>query len=253
MNSGMNEANSFSEAPGRYALARPRYPAELFQWIAAHAPALNAAWDCATGNGQAALDLARFFGEVQATDISREQIGAAFRRPNIVYSARPAEATGFPDGRFDMIAVAQALHWFDFDRFWAELARVARPQALFCAWGYSWFSYPPDIERELVRPVMKAVEPFWADNNRILWNGYRSESIGLPFERLQTPAFTIRTESTTGEVIDYLKTWSAYKRACSDADRAEELEAIFARARKRLPNNSRFPCSAPLSLVAARI
>jgi len=64
----------FNEKPGLYAQARPQYPAELFSFIKTLVPNANTVWDCATGNGQAAVGLSKVFGNVFATDISDEQI-----------------------------------------------------------------------------------------------------------------------------------------------------------------------------------
>jgi hypothetical protein len=48
----------FGSVAGAYAHYRPTYPAPLFAWLAAVAPARQRAWDCATGTGQAAVALA---------------------------------------------------------------------------------------------------------------------------------------------------------------------------------------------------
>jgi ubiquinone/menaquinone biosynthesis C-methylase UbiE len=164
--------NTFAEAPHLYAAARPFYPPELFDWIASQCEERDVAWDCATGNGQAAVALSRRFRTVQASDVSPEQLSARFSAPNIVYSTQPAEETSFGSGTFDLVSVAQALHWFDFRRFWPEVRRVAKQGAFFCAWGYAWFAYPEEVETELILPVKRLLEPFWAAENRILWKGY---------------------------------------------------------------------------------
>jgi len=91
----------------------------------------DAAWDCATGNGQAAVDIAPHFAVVQATDLSREQVAQGLAVTNVVYSAQPAESTHFADNTFDLITVAQALHWFDYDKFWPEVA--VWPSAVHCS------------------------------------------------------------------------------------------------------------------------
>lgn len=131
----MEGRKTFSVASAAYASGRPLYPTELFTWIASNCESHRKAWDCATGNGQAALGLAPHFECVEATDISAEQIEHCFPAPNISYSVQPAEQTMFPTSNFDLVAVAQALHWFDFERFWPEVWRTAKPNAFFCAWG----------------------------------------------------------------------------------------------------------------------
>jgi ubiquinone/menaquinone biosynthesis C-methylase UbiE len=47
--------------------------------------------------------------------------------PNITFLNFPAEALPFRGSTVDAIFVAQALHWFDRPRFYAEAARVLRP------------------------------------------------------------------------------------------------------------------------------
>ena len=74
----------------------------------------------------------------KATDVSAAQIEHAIPHTRVRYSVQPAEATDFPDASFDAVTVAQALHWFDLDRFWPEVQRVLRPGGFFAAWGYAW-------------------------------------------------------------------------------------------------------------------
>lgn len=242
-------ANTFATASDAYARSRPRYPPALFDWIADTCRAHESAWDCATGNGQAALAIAQFFVRVEATDISSEQVAHGFPAANIRYSTQPAESTDFPDAGFDLVTVAQALHWFDPDRFWPELRRVARPGSLFCAWGYAWFSGSREVHDLLLDPVARAVEPFWADNNRTLWRGYRPQEVRFPFEPLVTPALSIEVDWSTDELIGYVRTWSAFKTAVA-AGRAEALENIVENAATRLGRMSLHRLSVPLAILA---
>jgi SAM-dependent methyltransferase len=247
-------ANTFAVASDAYALARPLYPAALFEWIAEQSPARGAVWDCATGNGQAAVGLAAHYGRVEATDISLEQVGHGIARPNIRYSAQAAEATTFADAQFDAVTVAQALHWFDLQRFWSEVRRVARPGALFCAWGYAWFRYGEEVEAALTGPVMALVAPFWAANNRILWEGYREEVIRFPFPRIAAPCFTLELDTTGAGIVAYVRTWSAFKRAAASAPAlAEALEEALASGLETIGAETRVRARTPLALVAGRI
>jgi len=244
--------NTFAQAPDRYAAARPHYPDALFDWIPAVCEHHEAAWDCATGNGQAAIGLARFFRHVEATDISTAQVGQGFAAANIRYSAQPAERTSFADGSFDVVAVAQALHWFDYDQFWPEVRRVARPGALFCAWGYAWFRGPEAVNRLLLDPVARLVEPYWASNNGILWRGYRDEEVRFPFDRIATPELWIERNWSTLEAAAYIRTWSAFQRAAADG-RGPELEHVLDEAERQLGPDARHACRVPLTVLAGRI
>ena len=83
----------FSTHSKEYARYRPHFPREVFQFIQKTMGVSHRAWDCGTGNGQVARELARFFKEVYATDIRRQQLQNAIERPNIFYSCQAAEST----------------------------------------------------------------------------------------------------------------------------------------------------------------
>ncbi|HEY0310975.1 MAG TPA: class I SAM-dependent methyltransferase [Allosphingosinicella sp.] len=245
--------DTFGKKSDAYAVFRPRYPIALYEWLLAHCPGRAAAWDCATGNGQAAVDLARYFKVVHASDISVEQVAHGEKRPNIVYAPGAAEKTDYPDELFDLVTVAQALHWFDYERFWPEAARVSKPGALFCAWGYAWFDCDPDVERRLVRPFRALIEPFWARNNAILWRGYGNADIHFPYRRLQTPAFAIEVKWTLPQLIAYMQTWSAYKRSQEDDRTATKLASIVEEAEKEFAGRPPLSIAMPLKMVAGYI
>jgi SAM-dependent methyltransferase len=200
----------FSQQSDRYAAARPQYPEALFDWIAANAPVTERVWDCGTGNGQAAVSLARVFARVEASDPSGEQIANAIPAPNVRYSVQPAEATDFPDAAFDAVCVAQALHWFDFTRFFAEVRRVLRPNGLFAAWGYGWFQVTPAFDAAFQANVLQPLQADWAPQNALLWNGY--VDVPFPFTRIAAPLFQITCAWNLPQLLNYVATWSAVRR-----------------------------------------
>jgi ubiquinone/menaquinone biosynthesis C-methylase UbiE len=126
----------YSSFAGKYAQSRPGYPAELFHRLASLLEPRKVAWDCATGNGQAAVALVEHFDRVIATDVSAEQIRHAAQHPQIEYRVASAEESGLDDRSVDVATVASALHWFDLDCFYSEATRVIRPQGLLAAWTY---------------------------------------------------------------------------------------------------------------------
>jgi SAM-dependent methyltransferase len=200
----------FSSQSGLYASARPRYPEALFAFVASEAPGAGRAWDCGTGNGQAAVSLARHFTSVCATDPGAGQIAHATPAQGVAYSVQAAEAPGFPDGAFDAVCVAQALHWFDLPAFFAAARRVMKPGAVFAAWGYSWFTVSPAFDALFEALVREVIAPDWAPQNALLWRGYRD--VRLPFPRIQSPAFQIREAWTLPQLLAYVRTWSAARR-----------------------------------------
>src|ERR1043166_2300026 len=122
----MTFKDHFSAQASDYAKFRPGYPSELFEYLGSVAPSRTLAWDCATGNGQAALELAEVFDRVIATDASEKQIANAQPDARVEYRVAPAENSGLESGTVDLIMVAQALHWFDLPRFYDEARRVLK-------------------------------------------------------------------------------------------------------------------------------
>lgn len=94
-----------------YAKYRPGYPAELFQFITGFVKNKKLAWDCGTGNGQSAVQLANYFEKVIATDISLKQLEQAEWKENINYKMAAAEESGIETGIVNLVTVAQAIHW----------------------------------------------------------------------------------------------------------------------------------------------
>lgn len=199
----------FSEKSDLYASARPQYPRAVFEFIATAAPAAARVWDCGTGSGQAAVGLAEFFSEVHATDVSMQQIAHRLDRANIHYSVQPAEATAFPPQFFDAVVVAQALHWFDFERFWPEVKRVLKPRGLFAAWTYDWFFITPEIDAIVQKQLLDVIAPYWSPRNRIAWGGYRE--LEIPFSPLAVPAIDMPLSWNLDQLLAYLHTWSAVR------------------------------------------
>lgn len=197
----------FSETAGRYAAARPTYPDALFARLAALAPGTARAWDCATGNGQAAIGLARWFAHVEATDASAAQIDNAVPHERVTYAVAPAEASGLARASIDLISVAQALHWFDLPAFYSEAQQVLKPGGLLAVYGYAWFYVSPEIDALVDECLLRPITPYWAAQTRLLWHGYRT--IDFPFEEIDPPKLAIHVEWSLQQMIAYYLTWSA--------------------------------------------
>lgn len=208
--SGARFRDHFSSHAAEYARARPGYPAELFACLAALVPSRRLAWDCATGNGQVAIDLAPHFDRVIATDASAEQIAHAFPHEGVDYRMEPAEATSLAAGSVDLVTVGQALHWFDLDRFHAEARRVLKPDGLIVAWCYGHCTVAPDIDALVNDFYRRLVGPFWPPERHHIESGYRT--LSFPFTPVSLPAFGMHAEWTADELLAYLGTWSATKR-----------------------------------------
>lgn len=197
----------FSAQAGAYALARPTYPAELIEFVVSQASARRLAWDCATGNGQAATTLARHVDRVIATDASAEQIARAQPAPNIEYRVARAESSGLEPARVDVVTVAQALHWLEVEAFAREVRRVTVAGAVVAAWSYGSCDAGDDVKPMLREFEFGILQPYWHANRRWVDEGYRT--IPFPFDEIDAPDFQLRAIWTLAEFGAYLSTWSA--------------------------------------------
>jgi ubiquinone/menaquinone biosynthesis C-methylase UbiE len=201
--------DNFSHHSSHYALYRPTYPAALFDYLDTIVSAKDKAWDCGTGNGQVAAELAKRFGAVYATDISQSQLDHATRAPNLIYSLQPAERVDFPDQQFDLVTVAQAIHWFDFDKFYAEVRRTAKKGGVLTVIGYGGLQVSAELDRIKKDFYKDVVGPYWDKERSYIDEDYKT--IPFPFEELPAPAFTQTLPWTKKHFAGYINTWSAVK------------------------------------------
>jgi ubiquinone/menaquinone biosynthesis C-methylase UbiE len=207
----LNNIQTFSKDSDRYAKSRPQYPDELFAYLSEICAGHDSAWDCATGNGQAAVSCAKYFAHVAATDISTEQIRHRTQHPKVHYSLCPAEHTPFADQSFDLVTVATAVHWFDQEQFHREVDRVLKPGGVLAVWTYGYFQIDPEVDDVIRRELLNPIDPFWARGNRQVLNGYRD--LSLPLDEIRNlPTFVLKIEWTLSQFLGYAQTWSAVKR-----------------------------------------
>jgi ubiquinone/menaquinone biosynthesis C-methylase UbiE len=205
--SSMNFKDYFSTQSADYSKFRPVYPKELIDFLVQNCRAHQAAWDCATGNGQVALMLEKHFYEVIATDASEQQIKAATLHDKVTYKVATAENSGLPENYFDLITVAQAAHWFQLNNFFDEVKRVAKKGALIAVWGYANHAVSESIDAVVLRLYRDILNPYWPSERFIVEQGYRD--IQLPFENIDTPDFSIKKQMNLHDLCGYLNTWSA--------------------------------------------
>ncbi|KAI8872075.1 S-adenosyl-L-methionine-dependent methyltransferase, partial [Ramicandelaber brevisporus] len=130
-----------------YRDARPTYDARIFDRIDLFRGEAGAASDLAvdigSGTGQVANNLAtRGFKKIIAIEPSAVMRANALQHPNITYFDGNSNHLIAADGTADLVVAAQAAHWFDMDKFLAEVKRVLKPSGVLAIIGYAQLEFP---------------------------------------------------------------------------------------------------------------
>jgi SAM-dependent methyltransferase len=201
----------FSGHAELYRRYRPTYPAALYAWLADLSPSRRSAWDCATGNGQAAVGLAPHFEAVVATDASAEQLAHARSHDRVTYVRAAAEHAPVAAASVDLVTVAQAVHWFDMDAFYREVRRVARPGGHVAVWTYSLVEAGPEVDAVVGWFYDDVVGAYWPPERQHVHERY--ERLPFPFDEMEVSAtFDMEPRWTRQDLLGQLSTWSSVNR-----------------------------------------
>ena len=236
----------FSQQSRTYKNYRPTYPEELLNYIYSFCNAKSSCWDCGTGNGQVAALLSHSFEQVFATDISQQQIQNAITKPNIHYSVQRAENTTFPNHYFDLITVAQAVHWFDLPFFNKEVNRVLKPNGIIAIWGYGLLKINPEIDAIVNHFYEHIIGSYWDRERGYLDQNYTT--IPFNFNELDIKKnFKIETQWTIHVLDGYFNSWSSvqnYKEKNKGKNPVDKLIKAIA----PIWNSGKQPISFPIFL-----
>jgi len=220
----MTFKDHFSAHAKAYASSRPGYPRDLVAAVVRLPRERRLALDCGTGNGQAALGLAESFERVVATDPSAAQLAHATPHPRVEYRVAPAEASGLPDASVDLVTAAQAFHWFDFDRFFAEVKRVLAPGGAVALWTYNLVRVDPAVDAQVDRLAHDVAAPYWPPERHWVDDEYRT--VPFPFAEVAIPPFAHEEHWDLEHLVAYLRTWSATARYIQEKG-ADPLDEIW--------------------------
>lgn len=216
----------FSGGSQRYKQARPAYSTQIVKEILKHVPERNFAWDCGAGSGQFTQLLAPYFGHVVATDISEAQLQQAPYFENVSYQLQAAEQTTIPDQSIDLVTVAQAIHWFNFDAFYKEVIRVLKPQGVLAIIGYGLIQVQDAAINALVQQLYaETLKDYWDSERRYIDELY--QTIPFPFHEQAVPELRLEYQWTGQQLLSYLKTWSGLKHY-QEHNRNDPLQPISA-------------------------
>jgi len=244
----MGFRDHFSHDPAGYAAHRPTYPPELLEFLSRESPARELAWEAGCGSGQLSLLLAKRFERVLATDASAQQIEAATAHPRVEYRVAVAERSGLPAHAADLVVAAQAAHWFDLERFYAEAQRVGKAGALLALVSYGKTRVDAELDTRIDAFHDRTLLGHWPPERADVVDGYAR--LPFPFERLAVPALAIVREWGSDEFLAYVRTWSGVT-ALLKAGRGAELERFEADLRRAW--TGRRAVRWPLTVLAARL
>ena len=221
----MNFKDLFSGHAEDYAKFRPHYPKELFEYLSSISLRHDRVWDCGTGNGQAAVELAAFFREVIATDPSEKQLSSAQPHSGVIYRQASAEVSDLESASVDLVTVAQAFHWFKHAEFYEELKRVARPDAHLAIWSYNLCKVTPEVEKLMLHLYDDVLgDQYWEPERKHVEKDYRS--IPNPFDELPARAFEMKADWSLDHLVGYMGTWSALQKYVRQ-NGSNPLEALY--------------------------
>ena len=245
----MSFKDHFSRQSAAYSRYRPAYPEPLIEFVAAQAPGRRVAVDCATGNGQAAVALAAHFDAVLAVDGSASQLSRARPHPRVHYAAGLAERLPLRDRSVELVAAAQAAHWFDFERFHAECRRVLAPDGVVALWTYEKFRINSALDAVIDEFYTDVVGGDWPPERRYVEQGYRT--LPFPWRELPAPAFELETDWELEQVMGYLATWSSVQRYKERAG-CDPLQALEPRLAELWPRSVALRLRWPIHLRIGR-
>lgn len=244
----------FSTQSAAYARYRPGYPDALVDALADACCRCDTAVDCGCGAGQLSVLLARRFARVIALDASRNQIENAKPCPGVEYRVATAENTRLPDASVDLIAAAQAAHWLDLERFYAEAERIAKPGATLAliAYGLMRIDADEDLNASIRDFYDGVLGDYWPAERRQVETGYRE--LRFPFRELGFPPLSMAAQWDLAQLMGYIRTWSAVKaletcQGTAPIERFQDgLASLWGDARVKKP--VRWPLSVRIGRIA---
>ncbi len=206
----MSFKDLFSTQSVDYSKYRPTYPQELFEFIALQVEDKGACWDVGTGNGQAAVELAKYFKKVIATDPSEAQINNATPKDNIEYKVCRAESSSLDNNSIDLLTVAQAYHWFDHIAFYKEVKRVTKTKAKIAIWCYGLSTVNAKVDAVYMKFYKGILDGFWPPERVHVENAYAS--LPFPYKNHTQHEFKLIKSWNLQDYMNYLSTWSAVQK-----------------------------------------
>ena len=185
--------------------------------------------DLGTGTGVLPRAMRKYGANWYGVDITEQQIRFARELAekqglSIGFSVAPAEETGFPDERFDVVTACQCFGYFDKSRVLPEICRILKPHGHFLVLYMAWLPHESEIARKSEALVLQ-FNPAWSGG------GFQRKTETPP--AWAKPYFDcVRCESFAADVPFTRETWDGRMYACRGIGAASLPEAKKAEFRK---------------------
>ncbi|XP_066293393.1 putative methyltransferase DDB_G0268948 [Branchiostoma lanceolatum] len=219
-------AHLFSEADHAelYQKYRPKWSAEFAERVVTFvkekksSPLLHAV-DIGCGSGQSSEILAPHFQHVLGIDVSEPQIALATannKLGNVKYRVGPAESIPVPDGSVDLVMCLEAVHWFDHEKFNAEVDRVLVPGGVLAVAGTIYEKFPQDELSRISHQFLREgpMKDCWHEKLvKYLCTEYRN--LPMPYGgAVRDESMSIDVDLTIPQYIKLQSTISPYREFC---------------------------------------
>eukprot|EP01132_Coremiostelium_polycephalum_P009378 gene9378-11520_t len=246
----------FGVVGAKYLEFRPTYPTQLFDIIKDHLQGdRKLAIDIGCGNGQATVEIAKFFEKAIGFEPSEGQIKNAMPGPNIEYRQSPAEIIDLPPESVDLVTVAQAAHWFDLPVFFNETKKVLRSKGSLIIWGYGVMRITNNEKAQALHNDLycnKVGMKYWAPPRKHIDNCY--VNIIPPYNDTIRKNITFSKKMSVSNLMGYYSTWSGYNTfKKTEGDILPELKKQFLEAYNTTDENAEIIDNEfPLFIVLSR-
>lgn len=245
----------FGHAAEEFERYRPEYPRELFERILAVVPASHRerAMDLGAGTGKTTRALLPHFREVIAVEPDpgmaaklKEDIPAAIVR-NVT-----SEDFSQPASTVDLVTIANALHWMDAPRVFANVHSWLRPRAIFAVFDRPLPKTIPGIDAITLAEMRGPWKPYRDDRlgKKYVWEDQIRSAAG--FELFEEAKFSYIIPMPPADFVGFWRSTSygsAYARTLADPESYwTELESRFAQAAA----NATIPVDLSPTLILSR-
>ncbi|XP_074655132.1 putative methyltransferase DDB_G0268948 [Tubulanus polymorphus] len=239
------------ELVSRYVKSRFSYPHDLRDIIldylkkdSRYRPPFGQLIDVGCGSGQSTPLFADHFQTLIGVDCSQAQIEEATRRnihENIEYRIGDSTSLPMKDESTDLVIVSVALHWFDLQKFYAEVRRILKPGGLLAVWNYRYFTVhydqTPDNTNAITDVCKKLIDDWFSEIDGHIGPPPKNDNCmaGTPpcFQNEKRFETAVEMIWSVNELVFYTSTLSSYdilKAKYPDRDISAETKELLLEA-----------------------